>query len=183
MKYPTLLTCVMAVAMAGCSTLESAPVAPPVSTVQSSLEEAETLVRANQRDKALAVLRLSSANHPTKAEPLLRGAQMHYDHKEYGEAITSARKALERDPGNVLAHSIVTVSGLRVVTKSLNDLADRNLTGEARDEAEGLARLLRTALKEDALVPVKAGPVRGTAAQGKKNSKKAAADDPFGALK
>ena len=181
MKFPTLLTCLAAVALAGCETPTRTP--PPVATVQASLDEAETLVRSNQRDTALAVLRQAAVNHPTKAEALLRGAQMHYDRNEYGEAITWARKALEREPANVLAHSIVTVSGLRVVTKSLNDLADRNLTGEARDEAEGLARLLRTALREEALVPVKPAPLRSTAAQGRKSSKKAAADDPFGALK
>ncbi|MFD2365705.1 hypothetical protein [Pseudoduganella sp. GCM10020061] len=182
MKYPTLLTCLMAVALAACTTQTPAP-PPPPPTVQASLDEAETALRANQRDKALAVLKQAAANHPTKAEPLLRAAQMHYDRNEYGEAITWARKALEREPANVLAHSIVTVSGLRVVTKSLNDLADRNLTGEARDEAEGLAKLLRTALKEDGpLVPVKNVPARSAPAPSKKG-RKAPADDPFSALK
>lgn len=183
MRKPTLLTCLALVALAGCETAQRAPAVAPVATVQASLDEAESLARANQRDKALEVLRTAAGNHPTRSEPLLRAAQMQYDRKEYGDAITWARKALDREPGNVLAHSIVTVSGLRVVTKSLNDLADRNLSGEARDEAEGLAKLLRTALKEEALVPVKATPSRASTAQSKRSSKKAAADDPFGALK
>ena len=88
---------------------------------------------------------------------------------------------------------IVAVSGLRVTSKALSDLSQKNnLTGNVRTEAQDLAKLLRTSLNEDVLVPnnrpatlrtketvrkaaaaaASASPVRATASS-----------DPFGALK
>jgi hypothetical protein len=44
-------------------------------------------------------------------------AQMRFDSTNYGEAIVNALEALERDPDDTLANSIVAVSGLRVTSK------------------------------------------------------------------
>lgn len=184
MKRLTLITCLAAAALTGCKSLPVATTAIP--TVDASMAEAETLVRANQREKAIEVLLKSAKDHPTNPEPVLRVAQMHYDRAEYGAAITHARRALEREPSNLLANSILAVSGLRVSTRALSDLAERNnISGSVRSEAEDLARLIRTSLGEEVLVPgrhaaPKAAPARPAR---KATAKNTASDDPFSALR
>jgi hypothetical protein len=62
--------------------------------------------------------------------------------------------SLQRDPNDKLGNSIVAVSGLRLSTKALADLSQQNnLNGSLRSEAQDLAKLLRTSLGEDVLVP------------------------------
>ena len=64
------------------------------------------------------------------------------------------RRRSQRDPDDTLAHSIAAVSGLRVASKALADLTRKNnLSGTIRSEAQDLAKLLRTSLGEEALVP------------------------------
>lgn len=182
----TLLPCAAALLLAGC--LTTAPVQPPKpQSVEASMSEADSLLRAGQREQALGALKKAAAEHPTAVAPVVRIAQMHYDHYDYGQAITYAKKALEREPSNLLANSISAVSGLRVASKSLTDLAERNnISGSVRNEAEELAKLLRTSLGEDVLVP----PTRGGSAKGKaaasvktRDKGKKDADDPFSALR
>jgi hypothetical protein len=80
-------------------------------------------------------------------------AQMRFDSSSYGEAIVYALEALERDPDDTLANSIVAVSGLRVTSKALGDLSKKNnISGNVRTEAQELAKLLRTSLNEQELV-------------------------------
>jgi hypothetical protein len=110
---------------------------------------------------------------------------MHFDSTNYGEAIVDALEALERDPDDTLANSIVAVSGLRVTSKALADLSQKNnLTGNVRTEAQDLAKLLRTSLNEDVLVPNN----RPVATHVRETARKAvthatASSDPFGTLK
>lgn len=183
----TLLPGLAALALAGCGMNGTTQVAPPPPSLAASMTEADTLIRGGQRDKAIGLLQQAAATHPTDVAPVLRLAQMHYDRNEYGPAITWAHKALGREPSNLLANSIVAVSGLRVASKSLTDLSERNnLSGSVRNEAEELAKLLRTSLGEEVLVPVRGGPVKSKSAAAARNDKKVkkdASDDPFGALK
>jgi len=130
----------------------SEPVKP--ATVAAALAEAETAVLAGQNDKAFAILRKAGSAFPTDKTPWVRMAQMHFDSTNYGAAIVDAQEALQRDPDDTLAHSIVAVSGLRVTSGALADLSKKNnLTGNVRTEAQDLAKLLRRSLNETDLVP------------------------------
>jgi hypothetical protein len=165
--------------------------APKVATVAAAMAEAEAAVMAGQRDKAYTILKGASSAFPTDKAPWLRMAQMRFDSKNYGEAIVNALEALQRDPDDTLANSIAAVSGLRVTSGALGELSHKNnLTGNVRTEAQDLAKLLRTSLGEDVLVPP--GPGRpGPKGPGKRPDPTPgprprpgpASSDPFGALK
>jgi tetratricopeptide (TPR) repeat protein len=165
---------------------------PPAVTVASAMAAADAAVLAGQPDKAYKALRAAAAAFPTDKTPWLRMAQMHYDAKSYGEAIVNAHEVLERDPDDTLANSIAAVSGLRVSSKALADLTQKNnLSGNVRTEAQDLAKLLRSTLGEDVLVQTARGkretPKARTApaptAAPPAHAKPAASSDPFGALK
>ncbi|MGZ3184089.1 MAG: hypothetical protein ACXU8N_16755 [Telluria sp.] len=184
-----LAACVAGALLAcGCA-MQGLPQRSEVS-VEASLESADAALRGGQPDRAAEILTAAAAAHPADKAPLLRIAQLRYDRAEYGAAIVSAQAALQREPDNVLAHSIVAVSGLRVASKALADLSSRNnLNGTVRGEAEDLARMLRTSLGEDALVN---GHPRPQAAQLQHQPPRRAEaahashpspNDPFGALK
>jgi predicted Zn-dependent protease len=162
---------------------------PPAASVASAMAEADKAVLAGQPDKAYAALKAAAAAFPTDKTPWLRMAQMRYDARNYGEAIVNAHEVLERDPDDTLANSIAAVSGLRVSSKALADLTQKNnLSGNVRTEAQDLAKLLRSTLGEEVLVqprikkdppkpPRAATPPAATPA-----AKSAASSDPFSAL-
>jgi predicted Zn-dependent protease len=184
------ITCVMLLS-ACASTAPAASHAPKAApTMASAIAEVDAAVLAGQNDKAYAILKNAGTAFPTDKTPWVRMAQMHFDSTNYGEAIVDALEALERDPDDTLANSIVAVSGLRVTSKALSDLSQKNnLTGNVRTEAQDLARLLRTSLNEDVLVPNNrpAAPrVKDTvrkAVGAATSARSTASSDPFGALK
>ncbi|WP_426195188.1 tetratricopeptide repeat protein [Massilia sp. DWR3-1-1] len=152
-----------------CAALLSAcagPAATPgskLASMDSILSEADAAAKAGRPDQAYAMLRTAAASNPADKTPLLRIAQMRFDDKNYGEAIVSGLQALERDPNDMLAYSLVAVSGLRVSSKALGDLSQKNgFTGSVRTEAQDLAALLRNTLKEPIVVPTgpRAAPAR-----------------------
>lgn len=169
----------------------------PKATVAAAMSEADAAVLAGQSDKAYAILKNASSTFPTDKTPWQRMARMRFDAGNYGEAIVNAQEALQRDPGDTESNSIAAVAGLRVSTKALADLSEKNnLSGTVRNEAEDLAKLLRSALGTDTLVSP--GSTRTIAKNGQKKPaprpdareqpappKQAAApsSDPFGALK
>jgi predicted Zn-dependent protease len=154
-------------------------------TMAGAMADADAAVLAGQNDKAYAILKKAGGSFPTDKTPWVRMAQMHFDSTNYGEAIVDALEALERDPDDTLANSIVAVSGLRVTSKALADLSQKNnLTGNVRTEAQDLAKLLRASLNEDVLVPNNrpvATHVRETARKAATHA--TASSDPFGTLK
>jgi tetratricopeptide (TPR) repeat protein len=162
-------------------------------TLDRALAEADTAVAAGQADKAQAILKGAASTYPADKQPWLHLAQMKFDRASYGEAITNALEALQRDPNDKLGNSIVAVSGLRLSTKALTDLSQQNnLNGSLRSEAQDLARLLRTSLGEDVLVPPGARhaavqtrrPAASTARHpAAKPDNASASTDPFGGLK
>jgi predicted Zn-dependent protease len=157
-------------------------------SIDAAMAEVDAAVLAGQNDKAYALLKNASAAFPTDKKPWLRMAQMRFDATNYGEAIVNSLEALERDPDDTLAHSIAAVSGLRVSSKALADLTRKNnLTGNVRSEAHELAKLLRTSLGEEVLVPGSRPPARKEAPKRviatPPPSPKAASADPFDALK
>jgi hypothetical protein len=130
--------------------------------IEEVLAEASVASSAGQTDKSLAILKNATAIFPADKAPWLQMAQIKFDSANYGDAIVYAQEVLQRDQSDILATSIVAVSGLRLSTKALADLSrENNLSGSVRTEAQDLAKLLRESLGEVALVPV---PPKGKAA-------------------
>lgn len=178
---------ILIAALSACASTAPAPARAPLGT---ALNEAEAALKAGQNDKAVVILEGAARNYPTEKMPWLRLAQLRYETNNYGEAIVAALEALERDADDTLAHSIVAVSGLRVASKALTDLTQKNnLTGNIKTEAQDLTRLLRTALGEENLVPVRPKAQVSTARRAAPVSvtppaaKAPASSDPFGTLK
>lgn len=185
---PTLV-CVAALS-ACASGPNGSPGKPP--SLAAAMAEADAAEKAGQKDKAYIILKGASSAFPTDKTPWQRMAQLRFDAGSYGEAITDALEALERDPDDTVANSIVAVSGLRVTAKALADLTQKNnISGSVRSEAQDLAKLLRSALGEEVLVkPVRAAPKpRETARPASPPQQKTAKNDsdkstdPFGSLK
>jgi hypothetical protein len=162
-----------------------------LATMQASMAAVDTAVAAGQADRAYALLHGAAQAFPTDKTPWVRMAQMRFDSKNYGQAIVDALEAIERDPDDTMANSIAAVSGLRVSSKALAELTRKNrLSGNVKTEAEELAKLLRTSLGEDVLVPgggkrvvppKPKPPATTTTAAGPKPG--SGSSDPFGALK
>jgi predicted Zn-dependent protease len=153
--FPSL---VCAAVLAACAAPAPAPVAKPI-TVASALADADAAAKAGRSEQAYSILAGAARANPTDKAPWLRMAQMRFEDKNYGEAIVSGLAAIERDPDDMLAYSLVAVSGLRVSSKALGDLTQKNgFTGSVRNEAQDLANLLHTTLKVEKIVPVRAAP-------------------------
>jgi Tfp pilus assembly protein PilF len=179
--------------LSGCATTDQ-PSASGKShgTVAEAVASANAAAKAGQKDKALSILHDSAQANPTDKTPWIRMAQIRYDAHDYGQAIIHAQQALQRDSNDMVSHSIVAVSGLRLASKALADLTRKqNLSGTIRSEAQDLAKLLRTSLGEEELVPNRnigrtatASPIKkpvAPAAPAGKNPKPN--DDPFADLK
>lgn len=181
-----------AAVLAGCATEAPQPhgdKAVSLQTLESMLADADRAAAAGLHDKTQAVLKAAAASYPAEKAPWLQLAQMRFDRGNYSEAIVQAQEALQRDPADKQAHSIIAVCGLRLSTRSLGELSQQsNLGGSVRSEAQELARLLRTTLGEEVLVPVAgAAKVPRKTAPALKSPRSApnpsTAADPFGALK
>ncbi|HEY0063182.1 MAG TPA: hypothetical protein VGC21_13760 [Telluria sp.] len=152
MKTTRFLSCLAAVVfMAGCATTPE-PSRPPPS-LSSLLSDAEAALKAGHQTQAIAMLHIASSRYPRDKAAFLRIAQIQFECHNYGETISSAQQVLERDPDDMLAHSLVAVSGLRVSSKALSDLTIKNkLTGTVRAEAQDLAKLLRASIGGDIIL-------------------------------
>jgi len=171
----------------------------PVPTLERTLADADTALATGQDEKAQSILKSAAGNYPADKTPWLHMAQIKFDRASYGDAIVNALEALQRDPTDRLANSIVAVSGLRLSTKALSDLSQQNnLNGSLKSEAQDMAKLLRTSLGEDVLVPtpnvaarkplpvlVKKGGTAATAATAPATrvNNQINSNDPFGGLK
>lgn len=177
--------------LSGCATTDTSPAGKSHGTVAEAVASANAAAKAGQKDKALGILHDAAQANPTDKTPWIRMAQIRYDAHDYGQAIILAQQALQRDSNDMVSHSIVAVSGLRVASKALADLTRKqNLTGTIRSEAQDLAKLLRSSLGEEELVP---GGVKGARAAGTTHikvkqaptaeKKSKPSDDPFADLK
>lgn len=144
--------------------------------VNENMASADKALKAGQTDKAMEQLDAAIKVDPASKAPWLKKAQIHFDARQYGQAITAAQEVLQRDMSDLTAKSILAVSGLRVSATALEQLRKVNeVNGSARDEAESVAKLIRDALGEPILVPPPAAgtgggasePARGVAAGGK----------------
>ncbi len=181
---------VLAASLSACAvTGPRVAVAPAPVPLATTINEADVAAKAGQSDKAFQLLKEAAGAYPTDKTPWLRMAQWRFDQGDYGQAVLDANEVLQRDADDTLALSILAVSGLRVSSKALGELSQKNnITGSVRAEAESLAKLMRAALGEDVLVP-HAGNVAGAGKPIKLSVKKpvptkpASAADPFSGLK
>ena len=160
-------------------------------TLEKMLADADRAAAAGQHEKSHAALKAAAASYPAEKAPWLQMAQMRFDRGNYSDAIVQAQEALQRDPADKQALSIIAVAGLRLSTRSLAELNQQSsLGGSVRSEAQELARTLRNTLGEDVLVPVAgsarqpkktAPPIKLPASRSAPNPSTTA--DPFGALK
>ena len=185
------LPCLVLVASLSACAVNVAPVAkaPAPVPMATTINEADIAAKAGQGDKAIRLLKDAAGAYPTDKAPWLRMAQLRFDQGDYGQAVLDATEALQRDGDDTLGLSILAVSGLRVSSKALGELSQKNnISGSVRTEAESLAKLMRAALGEDVLVP-HAGGGPGASKTIKQPVKKplptkpTAAADPFSGLK
>ncbi len=152
---PLLLRLCCAAILAGCAGTPpvSAPPAP-APTLASLMAQADAAVRLGKFEHAVVVLKTATRTWPADKTAWLRIAQISFECQEYGEAVTHAKKVLERDPDDIVAHSLVAVSGLRVASKALADLsAKKKVSGDVRDAAQDLAKILRTSINGEIIPP------------------------------
>jgi len=183
---------ISAALLAGCATEEPLQRSDKIAlkSLESMLAEADRAAAAGQQEKYQAALKAAAASYPADKAPWLQMAQARFDRGNYSEAIVNAQEALQRDPSDKQAHSIIAVGGLRLSTRSLSELNQQsNLGGSVRSEAQELARTLRTALGEDVLVPAAGAPRQPKKAAAPiklpspRTTTPSTAADPFGALK
>lgn len=147
--------------LSGCATTE-APVEALVKQLplDTLMTQASTAFVSGQSEKASESFKAAAMAYPTDKAPWVRLAQMNFDSANYGEAIVHALEALQRDPTDKVAQSLIAVSGLRLSTKALADLRSQNeLSGTVRSEAQDLAKVLRENIGEAVLVPPQKSPV------------------------
>jgi tetratricopeptide (TPR) repeat protein len=144
-------------ALSACSTAPKQAEAGSPAAVQKmaeSLDAADKAQKLGKTDDALAELDTAIKVDPASKQPWLRKAQIYFDARQYGPAITAAQETLQRDTTDLTAKSILAVSGLRVSALALEQLRKANeVNGSARTEAESVAKLIREALGEPILVP------------------------------
>lgn len=150
MLHKRLLS-VLALSFLACG-CETTDLPPP--SIDGATRQADAALKAGRHDQAMHIMQQAALAFPSDKTSWQRMAMLHFDRGHYGEAIINAQAVLARDADDTVAHSIVAVSGLRLANKALADLANKNnLNGDVRGEAQGLARLLRSTLGEDVLVP------------------------------
>ena len=159
-------------AMAGCANAPrgAAAQAEPVTVagqivpdrIASTIAAADKAQKEGRTERALDILDDAARLEPSSKLPWLRRAQIHFEARQYGQAIQSAQEVLQRDATDLTAKSILAVSGLRVSADALDQLRKVNeVNGSARAEAESVARLIRDALGEPILVEAPAaGPAK-----------------------
>ena len=123
----------------------------PVESVVSSADKAAA---AGDKERALALLDAGAKAYPTAPQPWLKKAQLYFKAENYPSAILAAEETIQREPGNEEAKSIALVSSLRIAVKYVSDLRALNdVKGDAKPDAEQLARRLRDTLNATVLVP------------------------------
>nr|WP_307774168.1 hypothetical protein [Luteimonas salinisoli] len=126
------------------------------------MSQAESAVTAGRVDAALVAFDDAAKADPTSKDPWVRTAQLQFDRANYARAIVAAEEVLQRDPEDMVADGILTVSGFRIANHSLQRLQGRGaLASEtARREAETLAGTLRATMGDEILAPADAEPAR-----------------------
>jgi tetratricopeptide (TPR) repeat protein len=161
MKFTTLANLLALSALLGTVGCSSVPKEAEVLLKPKSvelpvlMEQAAATEKSGTKDAAIKQYEDAAKSYPASKLPWARIAQIQFDAANYGEAIVAAQQVVSRDEKDKVAHSILSVSGLRVSTKALADLSRQNeLSGSIRSEAQSLTKVLRESLGEQVLVPV-----------------------------
>lgn len=161
-RLMVLLASAVAVAvLAGCSSMSGKPGVTDKLALQEKVDErmaaADKALKQGQTDQALAQLDSAIQVDPAAKQPWLKKAQIHFEARQYGLAITEAQEVLQRDVRDLTAQSILAVSGLRVSAQALEQLRKVNeVNGSTRSEAESVARIIHEALGEPILLSASA---------------------------
>lgn len=122
--------------------------------MEEAVNAAKAAVKGGRAATAINLLHEAALAQPMEKAPWVEMARIRYDAGDYGQAIVLAQQALLRDSDDIASHSIAAVSGLRVASGALADLVRINkLSDSPLSQAQYLAKLLRTNLREDQLVP------------------------------
>lgn len=147
--------------LAGCGSLSGKAGVTDKLALQEKVDErmaaADKALKQGQTDQALAQLDSAIQVDPAAKQPWLKKAQIHFEARQYGLAITEAQEVLQRDVRDLTAQSILAVSGLRVSAQALEQLRKVNeVNGSTRSEAESVARIIHEALGEPILLSASA---------------------------
>jgi len=148
-------------ALAGCGSMTGKAGVTDKLALQEKVDErmaaADKALKQGQTDQALAQLDSAIQVDPAAKQPWLKKAQIHFEARQYGQAITEAQEVLQRDVRDLTAQSILAVSGLRVSAQALEQLRKVNeVNGSTRSEAESVARIIHEALGEPILLSASA---------------------------
>jgi len=141
--------------LSACAIQPRAPEAPPPAppTYDQLLQDGTQAQKAGNNVQAQSSWTAAARENPTAKEPWLHMAQMQFDAGNYGAAISAAQEAFQRDSSDATANGLLAVSGLRVSSAALARMDTNKLQGNARSEAESLAKTLRDLLGTPVLVP------------------------------
>jgi tetratricopeptide (TPR) repeat protein len=119
------------------------------------MQRAETSAKAKRLEASRLEYREAARSYPTSALPWSKLAEDYFEKGDHGNAILAAQEVVEREPQNVVAQSVLAVSGLRVSNAALTSLRAQQsgVPSSTREQARELTRTLREALGEYALVP------------------------------
>lgn len=180
--HTSFVTLACAAILVGCASAPPAARPAPPPTLAALMAQADAAVAARQEPRAILILKQAAQAYPGDKSPWMRMAQVSFDCENYGDTITYAQAVVALEPGNLKALSLAAVSGLRVSSEALRDLAQKNnVTGPVRTEAQQLARLLRTSIGGEIIAASKKGGVKPPPVP--RSPAPADPDDPFAELR
>ena len=156
---PRFLSVIALVALTACSSMQSpsvapAQAAPAIVSMDEWMARGDAAVQEGDHTKARDAWRAAAKDYPTAKQPWLKLSEDYFNAADYGNAVLAAQEALQRDPHDRLANSVLAVSGLRLTAGSLAALRDDGAYAVgSRDEAVAVTHSLREALGEPVLVP------------------------------
>jgi hypothetical protein len=170
----------MALVMTGCGAISNTSGTTDKLAFQEKFDarmaDADKASKQGQTDRAIAHLDSAIQIDPASKQPWLKKAQLHFEARQYGSAISEAQEVLQRDIHDLTAQSILAVSGLRVSAQALEQLRKANqVNGSTRIEAESVAKVLHEALGEPILM---SAPAPSAPSQGASQRPRAAAVRP-----
>lgn len=144
-----------ALLLGGCATNPppSAEPAPAVVSLEEWLVRGDTARKDGLHEAARSAYRDGAKAYPTDKQPWLRLADSYFQSGDYGNAVLAAQEAVQRDPKDNAAHSLLAVSGLRITAGSLSALREQSgYPVGSREEALDVTRRLREALSDPTLL-------------------------------
>ncbi len=156
---PRFLSVLALVALTACAGMQSPSVAPAqpapaIVAMDEWMARGDAAVQEGDHTKARDAWRSAAKDYPTAKQPWLKLSEDYFNAADYGNAVLAAQEALQRDPHDRLANSVLAVSGLRLTAGSLAALRDDGAYAVgSRDEAVAVTHSLREALGEPVLVP------------------------------